>query len=95
MKAKTLLTSLVLTAAMLSSQAMAQESAVESFLGRMIDQAVSMAGEEISNGVRQSVANAAYNFSLSDEIKTGSVSVTDLATSGTQSKSEHAESEEE
>ncbi|MDO6477002.1 hypothetical protein Q4520_16375 [Alteromonas sp. 1_MG-2023] len=95
MKAKTLLTSLVLTAAMLSSQAMAQESAVESFLGRLIDQAVSMAGEEISNGVRQSVANATYNFSLPDETKTGSVSVTDLAASGTQSKSEYAESEEE
>ena len=54
-----------------------------------------MATEEISNGVQQSVANATYNFSLSNESKAGSVSVTDLAASETQLKSEHSESEEE
>lgn len=95
MKAKMILASVVMSAAMFSSQAMAQESAIESFLGRMIDQAVSMAGEEINNGVRQSVANATYNFSLSGEAKTGSVSVTDLAANSDKAENKQSESEDE
>jgi len=95
MKAKMIIASAVMSAAMFSSQAMAQESAIESFLSRMIDQAVTMATEEISNGVQQSVANATYSFSLSNETKAGSVSVTDLAASETQLESDHSESEEE
>ena len=83
MKAKMLIAGIVLSTAMLSPQAMAQENVIESFLGRIIKQAVAVAGEEINNSVRHSVANATYNFSLSGETKAGSVSVTDLTASNT------------
>ena len=79
MKAKTILTGLVLSTAIFGSQAMATESPIEAFLSHMVDQAVSVASNEIHNGVRQSVANATYNFSLNGEVNTGTVSVTDLA----------------
>lgn len=89
-RTKLLLSGLILSSSMLASNAMAQESAIESFLSHVVNQAVSMAGNEIQAEVRQSIANVTYSFSLDGTEKVGTVSVTELADTEKTHKAEPA-----
>ncbi|MBU3021994.1 hypothetical protein [Aestuariibacter sp. A3R04] len=95
MKFKMLAASLVLSSTFIASSAMANESPLESFLSHMVERAVTVAGNEIESGVRQSVVNATYHFSLDSDQQRGSVSVTDIADSGKEAQPSSQLSEDE
>ncbi|RDV24013.1 hypothetical protein DXV75_16265 [Alteromonas aestuariivivens] len=79
MKSKSLIAAALLSAAF-SSQVFAQESSVERVLSQFITHAVTTTGYELKMGVRQAIANTAHAFDPQQNTRSGTVTVTDLAT---------------
>lgn len=89
MKASSLLIVSVLTVGSLGTQVQAKESGLESFVGSLVDQAVTMTTAELGNSARQLVANASHMFELEATTVNTRVSVTDLAAEKSQGQSQN------
>lgn len=87
MKKASLIIAAALTTGLISNVAQAQESVLERFMSHVIDQAVTVATNEIELGVQQSVANTVHLFDINGETVVGKVDITDIAAVETKDES--------
>ncbi len=71
-----------------SVTAHAQESVVERAVGKFVEHAITMTKSELSIKLEQSISNAAYNFSLTDNEVNGKIEITELASVSLPEKSQ-------